>query len=123
MTEMYSLSILEERSPILGRQYVHVLTEVCRGEFVLASSSFERLPAVPDRWPHGSRLCLCRHKAFSSVCVSAPPLEGHLSLDVGPFRQFRFISHLKILNLVTSAKNLFPHIIYSFQELGPDIFE
>lgn len=38
MTEMYSLSILEERSPILGRQYVHVLTEVCRGEFVLASS-------------------------------------------------------------------------------------
>ena len=38
---------------------------------VLAFSSFKRLPAVPDRWPHGSRLQA--HGLFLCVCLCPSP--------------------------------------------------
>lgn len=77
--EMYSLTVVESRSPKSRGWHCPAPSAGSRGPLFLASSSSRGLQAFLGLCPHHSDLCLCLHVAFPSVSAFSS-----LSLDVGP---------------------------------------
>ena len=116
---MCSLTVLEARNPKSSFWQGRVPSGDSRGE------SFLQLlvtPGIRGLWLHHSRLCLRLQAAFSSPCVMfSLSLIKTLVSGIRAHLNNTGCSHLKILNVITSVKILFPNNVTSSHLWGATI--
>ena len=105
-TDIYSLTLLETRSPKsrCGQGWfpVEALRENLLQASLLASGGCRQLMVLLGLKLRNSILCLHLHMSCS-LCLKFPLLSLKRTPIIG------FKAHPKILNLITSAKTLFPN--------------
>lgn len=85
------------------------------GRFLLHLFQIQVVTDVPWLVTAPSDLCLCLHRGSSFLGLLSHLLQGRMSLDLGPVWGYPKGSHLKILNLVTSAKTVSPNkVMFTF---------